>query len=155
MSGRCSLTQVSASSPEALAAFLPSILTGLSKSNRPDARASVVTDQIGRGAHLPQVAHYLRFADRTDPNWLSDLLDRAIASADTAATIYAVAACVARRDLHAKDTIDRIFIPGLSALTAREDTLWLNHAWFQPTTKENDNVWTQDTTWVHLVGAGG
>ena len=110
--------------------FLPGMLDGLMKSSEREQSLVRIDAWIHAGAHIGQIAWYLRFADPFDEGLLRRVLDSAIVHGDGHAVRNVLTAAVNQFTTHPGTLVEGIFLPALRCLEAAGDFSWVRMPWF-------------------------
>ena len=110
--------------------FLAAFLTGLYQSGDRAAYDRTVRRYLDAGTQLTALARQWRFSAVDDEAFLKAVLDQAITKDDDIAVMECVVAVVTRHTANLAPLIESCFEPGLRHLTAKNDTRWVNGAWF-------------------------
>ena len=121
--------------PSELVSFIPPIFAGLEASSRSGSVPPLVEQWIKDGKYLRQIARHFRLASVCDLRLLIALLRRALDLSDTIAVLECIVVVAVRPEFTASPAIDDVFVPGLAYLTQRNDTRWVDEAWFQKNRK--------------------
>ncbi len=112
-----------------LTRFLPSMVAGLMRSAQRAAARAQIDAWLNAGAHVGQIAWYLRLADPFDETLLRRTLDSAIQHGDRVAVRSALIAAASEFADHPGALVDTVFLPALSYLDAAGDFSWLHLPW--------------------------
>jgi len=113
-----------------LANFLPSMLTGLLRSEKQVETLARINRWIDQGEHLSDIAWYLRFAVQFDEGMLRRILDNGIAQGDSMVVRNVLIAGVQQYAGQPGSIICNIFLPALNYLSANADFSWIRMPWF-------------------------
>lgn len=115
---------------ESLASFLPSMLTGLTRSAERTQAIARIDAWLRAGEHIGNIAWYLRFAEPFDEAILRQTLDSAIQHSDVHAVRSVLIAAVSQFDAHPGTLVVEVFLPALRYLEAASDFSWVRMPWF-------------------------
>lgn len=115
---------------ERLGRFLPALLHGLAKAGHQERLNAYIDSWIAAGQHLGNVGWYLQAAIDFDEERLVRLLDRAFAADDANAVFNCNLAAIRQYEALPGGLIDRVFLPCIEYLTARDELSWLGFGFF-------------------------
>lgn len=118
-----------------LANFLPSILAGLDGGRCHQAMQTRLRRWLDEGLYVDQIARHLQFAKSIDVAHLDRALQLAFRQDNLIAVLQLVAVAAVRHDDVEGGLVDRLFMPALAYLAARDDTRWVNVVW--PRSRKN------------------
>jgi hypothetical protein len=122
--------------------FLPSMLLGLMRSPAQAQVSSRLDAWLAANQFLPQITHYLRFAQPLDEPLLRRTLASAIHHQNNLAVRNALIASVQQFAAAPGDLINSVFMPAVRYLGPLRDFGWVNMTWFswlsQPLLRELD-----------------
>lgn len=110
--------------------FLTAFLKGLYESGDRAIYDRTIARYLNAGTHLWALARQWRLSAVEDEGILGEILDNAIAQEDDIAVAECVVAVITRHAVNLEPLIANCFEPGLCYLTTRNETQWINDAWF-------------------------
>jgi ppGpp synthetase/RelA/SpoT-type nucleotidyltranferase len=120
---------------EKVMSFLPDFLAGLAASDRSSEAVELMGRWVKEGRYLSAIARHLRYSSEANLDLMKALLKKAIEVGETVAAIELVVSVISRRASEDDPLVRNIFLPGLTFLTSKEDTRWIDIGWYL---KENE-----------------
>ncbi len=115
--------------------FLTALLKGLYDSGNRGIYDRTFARYLDTGTQLCALARQWRLSAVEDGTRINAILEKAVSKEDDSAVMECVVAVVTHRSEDLRYLITSCFEPGLRYLTARNESRWINGAWFAPEAK--------------------
>jgi hypothetical protein len=106
--------------------FLPNMLLGLLVSHERGNALAKIDGWLLEGRYLDDITWFLRFADPFDESLLHRTLQSAIKHDSVQAVRNILLACADQYDKHLGSLVEKVFLPALYQLSAKQDFSWLS-----------------------------
>jgi hypothetical protein len=115
--------------------FLPALLGGLRRSQKPEIYSELIEEYIKNGEHLFPIARYFRTQKPLNPKYPEELLRAAINAGDDHAVMESLLTAMELEPTDGIPSEEKYFIPALKHLESKKDHRWINgsHFYGKPT----------------------